>query len=92
MNRLSPLRALLIALPLLVAAPLAQADKGQELVNGNCKSCHDESVYTRENRRVKDIAGLGTQVRRCEQALGLTWFDEDINAVVNYLNVNYYKF
>ena len=92
MNRISPLRAALFALPLLAVGLPAAADSGQELVEANCKACHDSAVYTRENRRVKDIAGLNKQVRRCEQSLGLTWFDEDVDAVVTYLNVNYYKF
>lgn len=92
MNRLNPLRSLLVALPLLALSTTAGAADGKELHEAKCKACHDASVYTRENRRVKDLAGLNTQVRRCEQALGLTWFDEDVDAVVNYLNVNYYKF
>jgi hypothetical protein len=31
-------------------------------------------------------------VQRCELALGLGWFDEEITGVADYLNENYYKF
>jgi len=70
----------------------AAADNGAALHQENCTSCHDDGVYKRKDRRVTDMAGLKKQVRRCEQSLGLTWFDEDIDAVVGYLNSTYYKF
>ena len=54
--------------------------------------CHDSGVYTREDRRVTDRDALVKQVKRCEQNLGLSWFDTDINDVVQYLNQSYYKF
>ena len=54
--------------------------------------CHDSGVYTREDRRVADRDALVKQVKRCELNLGLSWFDTDINDVVQYLNQSYYKF
>jgi len=80
---------------LLAAAALpaaAVAENGATLHQENCTSCHDDSVYKRKDRRVTDMAGLTKQVKRCEQSLGLTWFDEDTDAVVAYLNSTYYKF
>ena len=71
---------------------VAAADKGQELHDGNCLSCHDAGVYQRAERRVTTLEGLHKQVRRCELALGLNWFDEDIDAVSKHLNASYYKF
>ena len=41
---------------------------------------------------LKARLGLKKQVKRCELNLGLTWFDEDIQDVVSYLNTTYYKF
>ncbi len=70
----------------------ADIEQGKSMHDESCTACHDSSVYTREDRRVKDLAGLSTQVRRCQQSQGLTWFDEDVENVVQYLNVNYYKF
>ena len=58
----------------------------------NCTGCHDDAMYTRENRRVTTLAGLQKQVRRCELSLGLSWFDEDVADVTAYLNSSYYKF
>ncbi len=68
------------------------ADNGATLHQENCTSCHDDSVYTRKDRRVTSLDGLKKQVQRCELSQGLKWFDEDIDDVVAYLNSTYYKF
>jgi mono/diheme cytochrome c family protein len=90
-----------LALVLLSAGTIAQADPqpGQALHEANCVGCHvnmtggDGSLlYTRAQRRVQSLAGLESQVRRCESNLGLQWFDDDILAVVDYLNTEFYKF
>jgi cytochrome c553 len=74
------------------ATTAADTDHGQNLEKEHCSSCHDDSMYTREKRRVTTLDGLQNQVRRCELNLGLKWFDDDINDVVTYLNNQYYKF
>ena len=84
-------------LPILLAmatGPLYAADisHGKSLQQKNCMSCHDDGMYTRDNRRVSSLGGLKKQVKRCEQMLGLTWFDEDIEAVTEYLNSSYYHY
>ena len=61
-------------------------------VQEKCSGCHDTSVYTRKQRRVKSLSQLDTQVRMCDAQLGIKLFDEDVNALVNYLNQNYYHF
>ena len=57
-----------------------------------CSGCHDTSVYTRKQRRVQSLAKLDSQVRMCDAQLGIKLFDEDVTALVNYLNENYYHF
>ena len=81
------------------AEPAAELDKGQELHQKNCIACHTtltngqpDKLYTRSDRRVTSLEGLKKQVQRCELNLGLTWFDEDIDAVAAYLNQAYYHF
>ena len=70
----------------------ADIDNGDDLHFTNCTGCHDESVYTRDNRLVKNLSRLGTQVRFCKDALELTWFDDEVEDVVEYLNQTYYHF
>lgn len=96
-----------IALTLVTAFSLsfitsAQAEEmphGMSLHNNNCVACHarmtggdGSTLYTRADRKVTSLPKLAAQVRRCETNLGLTWFDEDVEAVTEYLNATHYQF
>ena len=65
---------------------------GKSLQQENCMRCHDDSMYTREERRVTTLDALQRQVQRCETNLDLAWFPEDVDAVTEYLNTSFYKF
>jgi cytochrome c553 len=73
-------------------ATAADLKAGATLHAEHCMKCHDSGVYTREDRRISDLEGLRKQVKRCELSLDLTWFDEQVEDVVHYLNSTYYKF
>ena len=90
----NPSYALLFTVMLAMPASAMSADisHGKSLQQKNCMSCHDDGMYTREDRFIKDLSGLRTQVQRCESTLGLTWFDEDVDDVTAYLNKQFYKF
>ena len=91
MNRI----ALSLSLIPLLGVAAVQADdvaRGKQLVDTHCLRCHGSEVYTRPDRRVTSLPGLHKQVQRCEQMLGLTWFDDDIANTATYLNQEYYKF
>ena len=68
----------------------ADIENGNDLHFEHCTGCHDSSVYTRDNRNVRDLARLGQQVRFCKDAIGLTWFDDEVDDVIEYLNQTYY--
>ncbi len=81
------------------AVATAETPDGAKLFKDNCVACHTSmvggngsSLFTRPNHRVKSFAGLGKQVRFCRDNLGLVWFDDQVDAVVDYLNATYYKF
>ena len=82
--------AIMLAIP--VSGVAADISHGKSLQQENCMSCHDDGVYTRNDRRVTTLDGLSKQVKRCEQTLGLQWFDDDIKDVTAYLNESFYKF
>jgi len=92
MHRLSVICAALITTLGMHPVLAADAANGKVLHDANCDSCHDDGVYTRKERRVTSADGLRKQVQRCEQALGLKWFDEDVDDVTAWLNDNYYHF
>lgn len=77
---------------LLPAAWAADIENGKALHEANCTKCHDSGVYTRNDRKVDSLSALERQVKRCELSLGLTWFDEQVADVVQYLNATYYNF
>jgi hypothetical protein len=76
------------------ATSLAAADieNGDDLHFENCTGCHDSTAYTRDNRVVRSLPRLGAQVRFCRDNLGLTWFDDEVDDVMGYLNEKYYHF
>lgn len=66
---------------------------GQKLFEASsCLNCHGSEVFTRNDRKVSDYAGLEAQVRRCDANLSTNWFDDQILDVVEYLNTNFYQF
>lgn len=85
---------LILTLAVIASSPVLAFDPaaGQQLVNDNCNSCHGTEVYTRKDRMVTSRDGLTTQVKRCELALGLTWFEDDVDNAAEYLNQQFYRF
>lgn len=65
---------------------------GKDVHQNHCLKCHTDTLYTRENRIVKSIEALGKQVRVCRDNTGAAWFNEDTDAVINFLNKKYYRF
>jgi len=85
--------AALLFLPVFViSAEAADIENGDDLHFENCTGCHQENIYTRENRNVRSMERLGLQVRFCKDSLELSWFDEDVDDVVEFLKQNYYHF
>lgn len=68
------------------------ADTGKDLYNKSCTACHGNEVFTRPDRKAKDMASLKSRVRQCSFAVEAKWFDKDIDAVANYLNKSFYQF
>lgn len=64
----------------------------EHFVQEKCTRCHTDSVYSRPDRRMKSMDQLEAQVRRCDANVGTTLFDEEISAVVKFLDDQYYQF
>ncbi len=82
---------IIVVLATMTSANAADFDAG-EFLQSQCTRCHDDSVYTRPDRRVDSLKRLESQVRMCDANIGTKLFDDDIAAVVDYLNTHYYRF
>ena len=78
----------------MLSSMTAQADvaHGKSLVEKSCTVCHSSSVYSRPDRRIKNLAGLQKQVSGCTRPAGVSWSQQDISDVVEYLNKTFYHF
>jgi len=81
-----------IAVMFAATARAADIENGNDLHFEHCTGCHDSGVYTRENRNVRNLAQLGKQVRFCKDTIGVSWFDDEVDDVIAYLNATYYHF
>lgn len=62
------------------------------LIEKNCTSCHGSEMYTRDNRKIGSYSALETQVEACNTNLDTGMFPEEVEAVAQRLNEEYYKF
>ncbi len=76
----------------ILPATAADIENGDDLHFENCTGCHQESIYTQDNRNLQSMERLVLQVRFCKDTLELSWFDEDVEDVVEFLNQTYYHF
>jgi cytochrome c5 len=67
-------------------------DRGQILYENHCRTCHESNVHIRNKRRAQSIDDIRSWVMRWSSELKLQWKTEDVEAVVNYLNSQFYKF
>lgn len=75
-----------------LGARAGDIENGDDLHFESCTGCHDSNVYTRDERKVKSLAQLGRQVRFCKDTIGVAWFDDEVEDVIEYLNATYYHF
>ena len=69
----------------------AKADVETILVE-QCSSCHGSEVYTRPNRRVKNLMDLEKQLHRCNHVIAEKMDVQTVTDLMDYLNKRYYKF
>ena len=65
---------------------------GKALHDKKCMSCHDNRQYTRSGRIIHTFEDLRARVEFCDSAANAGFSSDDLGDVVEYLNVNFYKF
>ena len=84
--------ALLCASLAVHAAKGPDITRGKQLHNQSCLACHNPSVYTRPNHKIRSLAALHRQVAGCRQAAGARWSPAERADVIDYLNQTFYHF
>lgn len=83
---------LLSLTPALAADRAPDVKKGEALVADKCMGCHDNRQYTRPNRIIHTYEDLRGRVEFCDSASNANFSGNDLDDVVEFLNVTYYKF
>jgi mono/diheme cytochrome c family protein len=86
--------ALFLLLPPLLSPARAQdAQRGKELYDTHCLSCHYERIHKRDPSRslVKSMAQLRLEVAQRAASTGRRFTIEDLEDITEYLNRSYYR-
>jgi mono/diheme cytochrome c family protein len=86
------LPALVVLLLSLPGNAQADTERGRLLYENHCTGCHQSTLHIRSERKVGTEAGLRAFIQRWAGELKLTWKDDELNDVYQYLNSRYYRF
>ena len=92
MTRVLCVTLLALMMPAAHAALPGDSTKGKRLHEANCTGCHDSSVYTRKDRRVKSLEALKGQLQGCGHMAKKEFSPTEQQDIVKYLNEQFYRF
>ena len=70
----------------------ADSAAGKKLYDTNCSKCHDSSIHTRPDHKIKSLDALDKQLMGCSKGAHVDLSDADRENVQQYLNERFYKF
>lgn len=82
----------ILLVPSVLAALPGDGAKGKQLYDANCTKCHDSSVFTRKDRRVRSLDALKGQLDACGHAANINLTPGQKQDLVKYLNDQFYRF
>ena len=65
---------------------------GKRLHDANCTACHDTSVYTRQDHKIRSLDALKQQVENCTHMAQKEFLPAERQDIVKYLNDQFYQF
>jgi len=71
---------------------IAEKVDGKSLHKQSCSKCHDSSVYTKADRKIKSLDSLEKRVKGCNANIGSNLEPKELKAITSFLNSEYYKF
>jgi mono/diheme cytochrome c family protein len=77
-----------------VTPPALAADSaaGKALYDANCVKCHNASIHTRPDHKIKSLDALDKQLMGCSKGAHVELNDTDRANVEQYLSEQFYKF
>ena len=69
-----------------------QAVDIESFMKTNCTSCHQDEVYKKQKKGLKDLGDLETQLHRCFSAIKIEVDLETEYALMDHLNKKFYHF
>ncbi len=76
----------------MATASAADVVDGKKLYDDNCHGCHDTRIHTRPNRIIHTYGDLANRVKFCDAQVKAGFNAEQLKAVTDYLNSEFYKF
>ena len=70
----------------------ADSAAGKKFYDTTCSTCHDVSIHTRPDHKIKSLGALDKQLMGCSIAAHVNLSDADRANVEQYLNERFYKF
>ncbi len=80
------------AIPAVTKPPQKTPQRGQLLYEHHCTSCHTSVAHLREHHKAKTRADITAWASKWAVYQKLSWSNEEIEAVVDYLDATFYKF
>ena len=74
-----------------VPAQAAETGRGRMLYENHCTSCRESTVHVREKHKARTLQDIEVQVRRWAHEQQLGWSEEEIVAVRQFLQLQYYS-
>jgi len=75
-----------------IEAHAQNVERGRQLYENHCQTCHTPQVHGRKNRMAFSIGDLREIVDRWQRNQKLNWSREEIEDVVQYLGTTRYHF
>jgi mono/diheme cytochrome c family protein len=69
-----------------------EVSRGELLYSTHCIACHSTQMHWRDKKVATNWTSLKEEVGRWQSRSGLGWSEEDVTAVANYLNAQFYRF
>jgi len=86
------LSLLILLVPGAHAALPGDSASGKRLHDANCTACHDTSIYTRKDHRVRSLDALKRQLEGCTHAATVKFSPTETQNIIKHLNERYYRF